>query len=87
MSVTSDNSRVKDMKLKPDTLLSTFYPVRTVRNEGQAIFGVLLCAKETRFFNVGYIFYSEFSHILQEHTPVPGTAETQSNVMYKVVHI
>jgi hypothetical protein len=44
MSVTRDNSRVKDTQLMPYTLLSTFYPARTVRDEGQAISSVLPCA-------------------------------------------
>jgi len=58
MSVSSDLSRLKDTQLMTGTLLSAFCLVRTVRNEGQAIFGVLLCADETRVFNVGYNFYS-----------------------------
>jgi hypothetical protein len=47
MSVTSDHSRVKDKQLVSHTPLSTLCPVRTVRNEGQAITGVLPCANET----------------------------------------
>jgi hypothetical protein len=66
MSVTSDHSRVKDTQLMPAADLSVFYPV-TVRNECQTIFGVLPCANGTSFFNVGYNFYSEYFHILQEH--------------------
>jgi hypothetical protein len=84
MSVTCDHSRVKDTQLMPGTLLSTFCPVRTVRNVGQTIFAVLPCANENRFFNVGHKFYSELFHILQEHILVHGTAETQSNVMFNI---
>lgn len=67
MSVTSDRSSVKDTQLMPSTHLSIFYPIRTVRNKCQAIFGVLPCANETSVFNVGYSFYSELFHILQKH--------------------
>jgi hypothetical protein len=63
MSITSDNSRVKDKQLVPGTLLSVLCLVRTERNERQAIFDVLLCAKETRvsrriqFFTLNSLIY------------------------------
>jgi len=82
MSVTSEHSHVKDTQLMTGTLLPACCLIRTVRNEDQATFGVLLCANESPKSSMSNTTFTlEFCHTLQQHTPVPCLAPRKPSRM------